>query len=150
MRFLSRLWFCPVFLISCYTLNGQQAPAPPVAPAAPAVPAPGNPGHPDNGKTKPIPSFLIIGTVFNEQALAFPGVQVRIRRVGEKKFTWETYTNQRGELAVRVPPGADYEVLVHRKKYKDQTKSIDSKVDVQQRLSIQLQPVTPPGTGAKS
>lgn len=147
MRFLSSAWFCPVFLISCYTLNGQQAPA------APAAPAPGNPqtpGHPDNGNTKPIPSFLIIGTVFNEQALAFPGVQVRIRRVGEKKFTWETYTNLRGEFAVRVPPGADYEVLIHRKNYKDQTKSIDSKVDVQQRLSIQLQPITPPSTGAKS
>ena len=74
---------------------------------------------------------------------------VRIRKAGEKKFAWETHTNSRGEFAVRVPPGYDYEVLVHMKKYKDQTKSVDSKVDVQQRLSIQLEPFTE-DTGAKS
>jgi Carboxypeptidase regulatory-like domain len=153
MRFLSRSWFYPACLFFCYTLNGQQAPAPPQVPAVPAAPAPGNPqtqGHANNGKTKPITSFLIIGTVFNEKALSFPGVQVRIRRVGEKEFAWETYTNGRGEFAVRVPPGVDYEVVVHRKKYKDQNKSVDSKVDVQQRLSIQLEPITRPNTGAKS
>ena len=93
---------------------------------------------------------MIIGTVFDERALSFPGVQVRIRRAGETKYEWETYTNTRGEFAVRVPPGYDYEVLVHIKKYKDQTKSVNSKADVQQRLSIQLEPVPPAKTGAKS
>ena len=153
MRFLSRSRFYPAFLLFCYSLNDAQAPAPPQAPLAPAAPVPGSPqteGHSNNGKTKPIPSFLIVGTVFNEKALSFPGVQVRIRRMGEKKFAWETYTNGRGEFAVRVPPGMDYQIVVHAKKYKDQTKNVDSKVDVQQRLSIQLEPITPPNTGAKS
>lgn len=81
-----------------------------------------------------------MGTVFNEDAFSFPGVQVRIRRSGEKKFAWETYTNSRGEFAVRVPPGYDYEVVIHVKKYEDQSESVDSKVDVQQRLSIKLKP----------
>lgn len=93
---------------------------------------------------------MILGTVFNEKALSFPGVQVRVRRAGEKKFKWETHTNERGEFAVRVPPGFDYEVVVREKKYKAQTKTVDSKVDVQQRLSIKLELVGQPNTGAKS
>jgi hypothetical protein len=100
-------------------------------------------------KNKPVPSFLIIGTIYNENAISFPGVQVRVRRSGEKKFQWETYTNSRGEFAVRVPPGYEYEVLTHAKKYEDQTESVDSKVDVQQRLSIKMQPRGPGKTGVK-
>ena len=102
------------------------------------------------GKTKIIPSFLIIGTVFNENALSFPGVQVRIRRSGEKKFQYQTYTDSRGEFAVRVPPGYDYEVVTHMKKYEDQSRMVDSKQDVQQRLSIRLEPREKGKTGARS
>jgi hypothetical protein len=100
-------------------------------------------------KNKEIPSFLIIGTVFNENAISFPGVQVKIRRAEEKKFRWETYTNSRGEFAVRVPPGYDYELLVHVKKYKDQNQSVSSKADVQQRLSIRLEAQDQTKAGAK-
>lgn len=92
---------------------------------------------------------MIIGTVFNDKALSFPGVQVRIRQTGEKKFRWETYTNSRGEFAVRVPPGYDYEVVIQEKNYAGQTRSVDGKVDVQQRLSVQLEPLSKTKTGAK-
>jgi Carboxypeptidase regulatory-like domain len=113
----------------------------------------GQNAQPDGGSSstktiKPLPSFLIIGTVFNEHALSFPGVQVRIRQAGEKKFKWQTHTNSRGEFAVRVFPGYEYEVVVHIKKYEDQTQSVDAKVDVQQRLSIKLEPQKAK-TGAK-
>jgi hypothetical protein len=142
MRYLARALLLLAFLPG-HLLNAQQPPGSPQTPSntnqegtSARLPAA------DAGKSKPIPSFLIIGTVFNEKALSFPGVQVRIRKTGEKRFAWETYTNSRGEFAVRVPPGFDYDVWVHVKKYKDQTKSVDSKVDVQQRLSIQLEPVT--------
>ena len=74
---------------------------------------------------------------------------MRIRRSDEKKFKWETYTNSRGEFAVRVPPGYDYEVVTHAKKYEDQKQAVDSKVDVQQRLSIKLIPQGQSKTGAK-
>jgi hypothetical protein len=97
-------------------------------------------GSSSSKTSRPLPSFLIIGTVFNEHALSFPGVQVRIRRSGEKKFQSETYTNSRGEFAVRVFPGYEYEVVTHVKKYEDQTQNVDAKVDVQQRLSIKLEP----------
>ena len=105
--------------------------------------------QPKSGKTKPVPRFLIIGTVFDEKALSFPGVRVRVRLAGEKKFKWETYTNERGEFAVRVPPGFDYEVVIRETKYKEQMKTVDSKVDVQQRLSIKLEAIGPSDTGAK-
>jgi Carboxypeptidase regulatory-like domain len=101
-------------------------------------------------KDKPIPSFLIRGTVFNENALSFPGVQVRIRLSGKKKFKWQTYTDSRGEFAVRVPPGFEYEVVTHMKKYVDQTRNVDAKVEVQQRLSIKLEPQSQAKVGTKS
>ena len=71
--------------------------------------------------------FLIRGTVFNDKALSFPGVELRIRAAGQKKYRWETYTNSRGEFAVRVPQGSDYEMLVHAKGFSDQTRTIDAK-----------------------
>lgn len=99
--------------------------------------------------SKPLPSFLILGTVFDEKALSFPGVQVRIRRAGEKKFRWEAYTNSRGEFAVRVPPGYEYEVVAHMKNYEDQKHGVDGKTEVQQRLSIRLERRGQTKTGAK-
>jgi carboxypeptidase family protein len=71
--------------------------------------------------------FLIRGTVFNDKALSFPGAELRIRPAGQKKYRWETYTNSRGEFAVRVPQGSDYEMLVHAKGFSDQTRTVDAK-----------------------
>ncbi|HYL85732.1 MAG TPA: hypothetical protein VE263_15995 [Candidatus Angelobacter sp.] len=59
--------------------------------------------------------------------MSFQGVGLRIRVAGEKKYRWETYTNSRGEFAVRVPQGSDYEMLVHVKGFVDQTRSVDAK-----------------------
>src|SRR5262249_39973056 len=66
--------------------------------------------------------FVVRGTVFNEKALSVPGAQLRIRRANDKKFRWETRTNSRGEFAVRVPQGSDYEIVAHVKGYIDQTR----------------------------
>jgi hypothetical protein len=71
--------------------------------------------------------FLIRGTVFTDKALSFPGVQLRIRRSGEKKFRWEDQTNSRGEFAIRVPQGAQYEMVVHVKGFADQIRTIDAR-----------------------
>jgi Carboxypeptidase regulatory-like domain len=71
--------------------------------------------------------FLIRGTVFNNKVLSFPGVELRIRTAGQKKYRWETYTNSRGEFAVRVPQGSDYEMLVHAKGFSDQTRMVDAR-----------------------
>jgi hypothetical protein len=71
--------------------------------------------------------FLIRGTVFNDKALSAPGVQLRIRRAGDKKFRWESYTNSRGEFAVRVPQGSAYEMVIRAKGFAEQTRTIDAK-----------------------
>jgi len=85
--------------------------------------------------------FLIHGTVFNEKALSFPDVQIRIRRAGEKKFHWETYTNFRGDFAVRVPQGSSYEMLVHVKGFADQTRTVDAKNGgIEERIAFQMEP----------
>jgi hypothetical protein len=103
-----------------------------------------------SSKKKSLPVLLIVGTVFNEKALSFPGVRVRIRQSGEKKFRWDVYTNSRGEFAVRVPEGQEYEVLVQAKNFKDQSRKVSTKIgDVQERLSIKLEPVTQDNTGAR-
>jgi hypothetical protein len=135
------------FLLATLLHLPQSAPAPQASSSS--QPSSSSSSGPSKGKRKPVPSFLIIGTIFNEKALAFPGVQVRIRRTSEKKFRWETYTDSRGEFAVRVPPGEEYEVFAHRKDYQDTMQSVDSKVDVQQRLSIKLAPREQAKSGAK-
>lgn len=151
MKLLRHL-LCALALLSCTSLLAQQ-PAPPPPTDAPSTGAPSDKTAPHNppvdSKGRPIPSFLIVGTVFDEKALSLLGVQIRIRRTDEKKARWETYTNSRGEFAVRVLPGYEYEVVTHVKKYQDQKQTVDAKVDVQQRLSIKLQPVEQGKAGAK-
>jgi len=119
-------------------------------PASPAPPPPSPSGSQSAGVAPSKPGkqkyshkndFLIRGTVFDEKALSFPGAQLRIRRVGEKKFRWDTYTNSRGEFAVRVPQGADYELVVHVKGFPDQTRTISAKnEDSQENVAFRMQP----------
>lgn len=71
--------------------------------------------------------FLIRGTVFTDNAIAFPGVELRIRRTGEKKYRWQDNTNSRGEFAIRVPQGTEYEMVVHTKGFADQARTIDAR-----------------------
>ena len=89
----------------------------------PAAAAPAKPGK----KYSHANDFLIRGTVFTESGLSFPGVQLRIRRTSEKKFRWESYTNSRGDFAIRVPQGSEYEVVVHEKHFVDQKRTLDAK-----------------------
>jgi Carboxypeptidase regulatory-like domain len=105
-----------------------QEPAPtPSASSPTSTPPASTPGKPGKKKYSHANDFLIRGTVFTDKALSFPGVQLRIRKAGEKKFRWESYTNSRGEFAVRVPQGSDYEMVVRAKGFAEQTRTIDAK-----------------------
>jgi hypothetical protein len=105
-----------------------QEPAPPAPPSAPAAQTPAAaPSKPGKKKYNRANDFLVRGTVFNEKALSFPGVELRIRLAGEKKFRWESYTNSRGEFAMRVPQGSSYEMIVRAKGFEEQTRTIDAK-----------------------
>jgi hypothetical protein len=108
-------------------LSPVQDPAPP-QPQTPASPAPSaSTSKPAKKKYSHADDFLIRGTVFNDKALSAPGVQLRIRRAGEKKFRWESYTNSRGEFAMRVPQGSAYEMVIRAKGFTQQTRTIDAK-----------------------
>jgi hypothetical protein len=121
---------CTAALLARFSvLFGQaQEPSPTAPGSAPAAQVPAAaPSKPAKQKYNHANDFLIRGTVFTDKALSFPGVQLRIRRAGEKKFRWESYTDSRGEFAVRVPQGSDYEMVVRAKGFAEQTRTIDAK-----------------------
>jgi hypothetical protein len=70
----------------------------------PAIAAPGS------KKLKPKdPYALIFGTVWGPDNRPVYGVPVKIRRVPDKKPSWELISDHSGEFAQRVPAGkADY------------------------------------------
>ena len=120
-----------------YAAAQEPAATAPVAPAA-------KPTNSSQPKYSHANDYLIRGSVFTDKALSFPGVKLRIRRTGEKKFRWEDYTNSRGEFAIRVPQGSQYEMVVHAKGFVDQTKVVDAKngTDANNNLVFRMQPAT--------
>jgi hypothetical protein len=118
------LWIC-----SAPAFSRAQEPAPGAPQAPPASQAPA-PERSQKEKYSHANDFLIIGTIFDPQGYAFAGVELRIRRSKEKKYRWDSYTNSRGEFAVRVPQGSDYEVVVHAKGFADQTRALEAKTGV--------------------
>jgi len=149
IRFLTATFFLVSLVLPL--LSHAQQPIPPSPPSSPPAPAATPPVQESSSTSKnksKIPPFLILGTVFNEHALAFPGVQVKIRRKGEKKFRYDTYTNSRGEFAIRVPDGIEYEVVIHQKNYQDQSQVVAANMaDVQKRLTFKLESNKPAKAG---
>ena len=126
-------------LLGATELRPQEPPPDPRG-AAPAPPVSSKPGK---QKYSHVNDYLIRGTVFTDKALSFPGVQLRIRKAGEKRFRWESYTNSRGEFAMRVPQGSDYEMVVRVKGYLEQTRLIDAKSGAnEESIVLQMQPAT--------
>ena len=81
--------------------------------------------------------LVIRGTVFDERGLALQGVKLRIRRSDQKKPRWETYTNSRGEFAVRVPKGPDYEIAAESKGFAKQSQAINGQSEENVVLHMQ-------------
>lgn len=115
------LWGAPL-LVSFFAFQAPAQQADPVSQAQSSSSAKSG-----NQKYSHANDFLIRGTVFTDKALSFPGVQLRIRRAGEKKFRWEDSTNSRGEFAIRVPQGTQYEMVVHAKGFAEQARTIDAR-----------------------
>jgi hypothetical protein len=151
MRFLIATLFLATLVLPCLATAQQPVPPPPPPPEAPTAAPPVAPTHESSSTSKrksKIPPFLILGTVFNEHALAFPGVEVKIRRKDEKKFRYDTHTNSRGEFAIRVPDGIEYEVVVRQKNYKEQSQIVAANMaDVQKRLTFKLESSKPAKAG---
>jgi hypothetical protein len=149
---MGRLW-CALFIAASIvfalfagTRASAQEPPPPPSPERSNSPASSSSSTKSNKKYSHANDFLVIGTVFTDKGYAFPGVELRIRRSSEKKFRWDSYTNSRGEFAIRVPQGLDYEMIVHAKGFADQTRSLDAKNGLNEaRIVFRMEP----GTGEK-
>jgi hypothetical protein len=126
-------------LPACLSAQEPPQPAPPAQPATPDTQPSAE--KPQSKKYSHANDFLIIGTVFTDQGYAFPGVELRVRRANEKKFRWDSYTNSRGEFAIRVPQGTDYEMIVHVKGFADQTKTLDATSGINEaRMVFRMEP----------
>jgi hypothetical protein len=110
-------------LAAAAIVHAQEPPPPPPPASAP----PQTESSTKSGHVRHLDTFLIRGTVYDEKSLSLPGAQLRVKRHGEKKYRWRTVSNSRGEFAIRIPPGSDYELLTQAKEFTDQTTAIDAK-----------------------
>ena len=93
--------------------------------------------------------FVIFATVLNDRGFALTGARARVRRSEDKKFRWEGMSDHQGEVAFRVPPGAEYEMTIEARGFKTQTRKIDAREDNQSDLTIRMEPRAEKGTGGK-
>jgi hypothetical protein len=125
-------------IVSTAPVFAGQEPAPPAEAKAPATES----SSTHKSKKSHANDLLIRGTVFDQRGLSVPGVKLRIHRAEEKKNRWETYSNSRGEFAVRVPQGADYEIVAEDKGFAKQSHGIKGKSGISEDSVIfHLEPV---------
>ena len=87
--------------------------------------------------------FVIFGNVFTEQGFSLPGVEAAVRVAGEKKIRWRAVSDRRGEFAVHVPGGAEYEVTVRAKGFQEQTRKVNGRSGIREDCVFRMQ--RPPG-----
>jgi len=104
----------------------EPAQAPPIPQQPAAAAGDESPSKQAQNKSGHANDFLVRGTVFTPGGLALPGAELHIRRASEKKFRWNDVANSRGEFAIRVKMGADYEVVAHAKGYQDQSVPVNA------------------------
>jgi hypothetical protein len=94
--------------------------------------------------------FVIFATVFNDRGFALYGARTRLRREEEKKFRWEAMSDHQGELAFRVPPGEEYEMVVEARGFETQTRKVDTREGNRVDLTIRMEPPhAAPAAGGK-
>ena len=108
-------------------LLAQDTPAAPVQQPAPSAESSSAKNNSGQSASRHSNDFLVRGTVFTAEGLALPGAELRLRRSSEHKPHWETTTNSRGNFAVRVKMGADYEVTVRAKGFQEQSLPVNAK-----------------------
>jgi hypothetical protein len=84
--------------------------------------------------------FVIFTTVFSDKGFALFGARARVRREEDKKFKWEAVSDHQGELAIRVPRGAEYEMTVEARGFKAETRKIDTREDNRAELTVRMEP----------
>ncbi|HVS89095.1 MAG TPA: carboxypeptidase-like regulatory domain-containing protein [Candidatus Acidoferrum sp.] len=140
LRWIVFLGTAVLLIPRAYVSAQEHQPAPPSQKAAPATngaqQTAATSDKPAKKKYSHANDFLICGTVFTDKGFSFPGAQLRIRRSTEKKFRWESYTNHRGDFAIRVPQGSDYEIVVRSKHFNEQTRTVDAKTSAREENMV--------------
>jgi hypothetical protein len=85
--------------------------------------------------------FLIYVTVFTDQGFSLPGATVRVRRTSEKKWRWDSVSDIRGEFAIRVPEGDQYEMVIQAKGFQSATREIDAREGNRDDFRLQMVPL---------
>ena len=57
---------------------------------------------------------LFLPPYLTSSGIRLPGARVRVRRADEKKFRWEALSDHQGEVGIRVPQDAEYEMTWKR------------------------------------
>jgi|SRR5215470_14135264 len=125
-RWISIFGLAVLLLPGFVSAQSQQPPPPSQETPSTAAPASVESSNKKKTTSRHQHDFLIKGTVFTQEGLSFAGARVRIRKVGEKSFHWQDVANSRGEFAIRVVQGAQYEVVVDAKGCKEQKKPVDA------------------------
>jgi hypothetical protein len=112
---------------------------PMLAGSARAVPGPAEAGAAPAQAGSHAHDFVIFATVFTEKGFALPGAKVRVRREDEKKFRWDAMSDRRGELGIRVPQGAEYELTIEARGFKSQARKIDARDGNREDLTLQME-----------
>jgi len=84
--------------------------------------------------------FIVFANVFNEKGFGLFGARVRVRRENDKKFRWEATSDHQGELAIRVPQNAHYELTIDARGFKTQMRKIDATQGNRADLTFRMEP----------
>jgi hypothetical protein len=106
------------------------------------------PGSAQNSSASHAHDFVIFVTVFTDRGFSLPGARLRVRREQEKKFRWDAVSDHQGEVAFRVPQGAEYEMTIEARGFKPETRKIDARDDNRADLTIRMELLTA-GAGGK-
>jgi hypothetical protein len=119
-------------------LARSQEPQPTTPPAAQTQTQPDEKKPPKKNRHSHQYDFLLIGTVFTEKGFSLEGAALRVRRMSEVKFRWEARSDRRGEFAMRVPQGADYQIVVLAKGFQVETRTVDANSGDREDLTFRL------------
>jgi len=130
-----------IWPVASHTQVQEAAPPPPNSDPALKTPA-ATPSKTDKKKYSHANDFLIRERCLRIK-LFVPGRAASYPAVGEKKFRWESYTNSRGEFAVRVPQGSNYEMVIQAKGFAEQTRTVDAKAgENEESMVFRMQPTS--------
>jgi hypothetical protein len=91
---------------------------------------------------KPSPNDCIFyATVFTNEGRLLVGAEIHVRPTGKKRPDLEAWSDRRGEFAVRVPPGIDYDIEVKADGFITQVRKANAQTGKQDMVfHMELQP----------